>query len=270
MRAHGSACWRPALRRPASTSTCRSQCRSRWRSGTVESSAQRCCDSSRCTSRRQSGGAGPLRCGCGSAGLGACEPVSWCPGEPPVIANLTERVLRGSGQRRASGSLGSGFGAGKAPVAGSPARHRYGRVMAAWDETEPGILRLPSGRLVRGRGLRFPTPTGPPPEFGLYLQGRPPPPTPWRSRWVRWPDWWLPLDQVDARGALLEVWQRAAVERVEVACSGGRGRTGTALACLAICDGVPPAEAVVYAREHCDPRAVETPWQRRLVKRFDP
>ncbi len=52
------------------------------------------------------------------------------------------------------------------------------------------------------------------------------------------------------------------------ACGGGRGRTGTALACLAVLDGVPPAEAVAYARELYDPRAVETPWQRRYVARF--
>ena len=50
---------------------------------------------------------------------------------------------------------------------------------------------------------------------------------------------------------------------------GGRGRTGTALACLAILDGVPPyAQAVAFVREHYDPKAVETLWQRRFVERF--
>jgi protein-tyrosine phosphatase len=67
---------------------------------------------------------------------------------------------------------------------------------------------------------------------------------------------------------LLESLRRAASERVEIACGGGRGRTGTALACLAILDGVPPAEAVTYVREHYHPRAVETPWQKRFVRRF--
>lgn len=57
-------------------------------------------------------------------------------------------------------------------------------------------------------------------------------------------------------------------ERVEVACAGGRGRTGTALACIAVLDGVPAEEAVAYVRENYDPRAVETPWQRRYVQRF--
>ncbi len=53
-----------------------------------------------------------------------------------------------------------------------------------------------------------------------------------------------------------------------MACSGGRGRTGTALACLAILDGVPADDAVGYVRQHYDPHAVETLWQRRFVARF--
>jgi len=67
---------------------------------------------------------------------------------------------------------------------------------------------------------------------------------------------------------LREAWQRAEVERVEVACDGGRSSTGTALACMAMLDGVPPSDAVAFVREHYDPRAVETPWQRRYVARF--
>ncbi|AYG79393.1 hypothetical protein DWB77_01506 [Streptomyces hundungensis] len=34
-----------------------------------------------------------------------------------------------------------------------------------WEPTAPGVLRLPSGLLVRGRGLRRPLPPGPAPEF---------------------------------------------------------------------------------------------------------
>jgi len=78
----------------------------------------------------------------------------------------------------------------------------------------------------------------------------------------------LPPDGAAARDALTEAWARAAEERVEVACGGGRGRTGTALACLAVLDGVPPAAAVAYVRKHYDRGAVETPWQRRYVARF--
>lgn len=137
-----------------------------------------------------------------------------------------------------------------------------------WDPQSDGILRLPSGRLVRGRGLGRPLPPGPVPDFGLYLLGREPEPVAWQSRWLRWRDFWLPSDPEAAGRYLREVWERCAVERVEVACWGGRGRTGTALACLAVVDGVPADEAVAYVRREYSERAVETPWQRRFVARF--
>ena len=139
---------------------------------------------------------------------------------------------------------------------------------AGWDPDSDGVLVLPSGRLVRGRALRAPLPEGPWPEFGLYLGGQEPDPTPWPSRWLRWPDFRLPPDRTAARQALVDVWERAADQRVEVTCGGGRGRTGTALACVAVLDGVPPTDAVVYVRRHYHHRAVETPWQRRHVARF--
>ncbi|MPZ64950.1 MAG: protein phosphatase [Pseudonocardiaceae bacterium] len=131
-----------------------------------------------------------------------------------------------------------------------------------------GVLGLPSGRLVRGRGLHRPTCDGVVPEFGIYLLNKQPPPVSWAARWVRWPDFRLPTDRGDAQDALYEAWRRAASERVEVACAGGRGRTGTALACIAVLDGVPAREAVAYVRKHYDPRTVETPWQRSYVARF--
>ena len=137
-----------------------------------------------------------------------------------------------------------------------------------WEPGTPGLLALPSGRMIRGRGLRRPLPPGPSPEFGLYLLGAEPAPLAWPGRWVHWPDFRLPADRGDAAGAFREAWQRAETERVEVACGGGRGRTGTALACVAIIDGVEPARAVAFVREHYDEHAVETPWQRRYVSRF--
>ncbi|MEU5777336.1 protein-tyrosine phosphatase family protein [Streptomyces venezuelae] len=139
-----------------------------------------------------------------------------------------------------------------------------------WQPGAPGILRLPSGRLVRGRGLRHSLPAGDTPDLGVYLLGKQPPEVPWEARWLPWPDFRLPRDRELARGVLREVWERAAGERVEVACGGGHGRTGTALACVAVLDGVPAAEAVSYVREHYDRHAVETPWQRRYVERFTP
>jgi hypothetical protein len=139
---------------------------------------------------------------------------------------------------------------------------------AAWEPASHGVLRLPSGRLIRGRGLIRPLAEGPLPAFGLYLLSHKPTPMPWEARWVRWRNLWLPSDPAAARDAFREAWERAAAERVEIACAGGRGRTGTALACVAILDGIPSDDAVAYVREHYSPHAVETPWQRRFVARF--
>lgn len=137
-----------------------------------------------------------------------------------------------------------------------------------WDPARPGVLRLPSGRLVRGRGLLRPLTEGPSPAFGVYLLGQPPPPVPWESRWLRWPDFGLPADQDKVMPVLAEAWQRSAAERVEIACAGGRGRTGTALACMAILDGVPSPDAVAFVRDNYDQHAVETPGQRLYVAHF--
>lgn len=140
------------------------------------------------------------------------------------------------------------------------------RIMAyGWDASAPGVLRLPSGRLIRGRGLRLHVAEGSAPNFGLYLSNARPAPIAWQARWVLWPDFRLPRDRRDAADALREAWLRAQDERVEVACSGGRGRTGTALACIAALDGVPTEQAVAFVREHYDAHAVETPWQRRYA-----
>ncbi len=140
----------------------------------------------------------------------------------------------------------------------------------SWDPSDIGVLRLPSGRLVRGRGLRRALPAGRlrAPTFGVYLLGKPPPHTPWESRWLRWPDFWLPSDRSQAQDVLTEAWDRAGNERVEIACANGRGRTGTALACLAVIDGIPADQAVTFVRQHYHARAIETPWQRRYAARF--
>jgi hypothetical protein len=69
--------------------------------------------------------------------------------------------------------------------------------------------------------------------------------------------------QIDGSGML-----QAGTERVEIACAGGYGRAGTALACLAVLDRLPGRRAIAYVREHYASRAVETPWQRRFITRF--
>lgn len=134
-----------------------------------------------------------------------------------------------------------------------------------WAPDEPGVVVFPSGRSVRGRSLKDPPRSEA--DFSLLLGSAVP--VPWDHRLVRWRDFSLPADRDDARAALVQTWARAQRERVEVACRGGRGRTGTALACLAILDGVPPTHAVAFVRAAFHPRAVETPWQRRHVERFE-
>ncbi|HET9139989.1 protein-tyrosine phosphatase family protein [Actinophytocola sp.] len=133
---------------------------------------------------------------------------------------------------------------------------------------------LPDGSWVRGRGLRNPAPAGEPPEYGLYLgsarlRGRHDADLTWPHDWLDWPDFRLPRDSGAAIAHIRALHDRArAGERVEVACGGGIGRTGTVIACLAVLAGVAPTGAVDWARAHYRPRAVETPWQRRWVSRF--
>jgi protein-tyrosine phosphatase len=130
-------------------------------------------------------------------------------------------------------------------------------------------VELPDGARVRGRSLRKGAAAEPSPDWGLYLRGRRRAAVPWPSRRLRWPDFWLPLDIPEARSAFVEAHRRAAAgELVEVACRGGIGRTGTALACIAQLGGVSAEAATAWIRTHYHRRAVETPWQRRYVRRF--
>lgn len=133
----------------------------------------------------------------------------------------------------------------------------------------PHVVELPDGVRIRGRGLRHGLPPGLEPEWTLFLLGTRPADPGRPCRWLRWRDFWLPADAQDARSAFTEAHRRAAERaRVELVCGGGRGRTGTALACIAQIGGVAPGDAVAWVREHYDAHAVETPWQRRYVERF--
>ena len=98
------------------------------------------------------------------------------------------------------------------------------------------------------------------------MLGRGPAP-PWPYVRLRWPDLWVPLDRQQSVDALRDAYARARTgQRVEVACRGGVGRTGTALAALVVLDGLPPADAVAWVREHHHRWAVETPGQRRWLR----
>ena len=124
---------------------------------------------------------------------------------------------------------------------------------------------LPDGRRVRGTGVRKARGEVPPPEFAVYLTGREPTDLRWTHRWVRWRDFRLPDSSTAAVDALRDAHERAGDQRVEIACGGGIGRTGTALALLATMSGVPPTEAVAWVRAHYHRRAVETRRQGRWV-----
>ena len=127
---------------------------------------------------------------------------------------------------------------------------------------------------MRGRGLRNQPAGDPHPEFGLYLgtgrlRRRHQPQLRWDQEWITWPDFLVPLDPDQATRAVIELHMRAhRAQRVEVACGGGVGRTGTVIACLAVLAGVAPADAVAWTRATYRSRAVETPWQRRWVRNF--
>lgn len=103
-----------------------------------------------------------------------------------------------------------------------------------------------------------------PPAYGLYLDHRWEPP--WPHDHVEWPDFGVPDDAATVLNALNGLLDRArSGERVEIGCLGGHGRTGTALACLAILSGHPRNDAVAWVRANYCSNAVETPDQEAFV-----
>lgn len=140
----------------------------------------------------------------------------------------------------------------------------YGGDMTDWTPSE-GVVRLPNDRLIRGTGIRRPRGQAQRPDFAIYLLDRDPCVGAWPNRWVRWRDFRLPDSTDDALEALREAHTRALSERVEIACKGGIGRTGTAIAILAVMSGVLADDAVDWVRAHYHPRAVETRGQRAWI-----
>jgi hypothetical protein len=105
------------------------------------------------------------------------------------------------------------------------------------------------------------------PDYGLYLDHRWQPP--WDHGHVDWPDFGVPADPGAVAEALRAVLQRArAGQHVEVGCLGGHGRTGTALACLAVLAGHPAGDAVAWVRSGYCAKAVETPGQEAFIAAF--
>ena len=125
---------------------------------------------------------------------------------------------------------------------------------------------LPAGTTVVATSFdeRGPYSRDRPPDYGLYLDPRWQPP--WTHDQLDWPDFGVPSDVGALTLALRSVLERArAGQRVEVGCLGGHGRTGTALACLAVLSGHPANDAVAWVRAHYCPAAVETPEQEEFV-----
>ena len=122
-----------------------------------------------------------------------------------------------------------------------PASAILGR-MESWSDGTSGLVELPDGRRVRGRGLRHGRPEGSErPQLGVYLTAKPHAEDGWESVWIRWPDFRLPHSRTEAIRVLRRVHDQSADRRVELACGGGIGRTGTAVAILARLSGVPAA-----------------------------
>ena len=102
------------------------------------------------------------------------------------------------------------------------------------------------------------------PDYGLYLDPRWQPP--WDNGHVDWPDFGVPESTEAVVRALRTALERArSGQDVEVGCLGGHGRTGTALACLAVLTGHPACDAVGWVRSSYCTKAVETPEQEAFI-----
>lgn len=104
------------------------------------------------------------------------------------------------------------------------------------------------------------------PDFGFYLDSV------WKpdciAFYAHWQDFGIPTLPLDKFIEMLEfVYDYARDYAVEVGCIGGHGRTGTALACLAVVGGaLTPQTAIDLVRDTYCFKAVETEEQEWLVE----
>jgi hypothetical protein len=129
------------------------------------------------------------------------------------------------------------------------------------------IVGFPDGTRVRASSIRERSLDDSERTFGLYLDPR------WEPTWpadlIDWEDFGLPTNPEVAAQQIVDAFRRARRgELVEVGCLGGRGRTGTVLACMAVLAGVPTAEGVAWVRANYLPQAVETADQEAWVRWF--
>ncbi len=107
------------------------------------------------------------------------------------------------------------------------------------------------------------------PDFGLYLDERWQPP--WPHDHLDWPDYGVPSDPAEVVAVLGALLERArAGQHVEFGCYGAHGRTGTALAVMAVLTGTAPDDAVGWVRTTYCERAVETPEQEAFARDLRP
>lgn len=128
-------------------------------------------------------------------------------------------------------------------------------------------VELPNGTIVRGCGIANRGANTRWRDFGIYLDPA------WEPEWpavlVDWPDFGLPASDEVAFQAIKDAFDRArSGARVEVGCLGGLGRTGTVLACFAVCCGLSAERAVEWVRANYDKRAIETLDQEAWVAWF--
>lgn len=106
------------------------------------------------------------------------------------------------------------------------------------------------------------------PERGLYFDWSWKPD--WRSELALWPDFSVPTNLKATAEAIKEFYLLANHgKKIEIGCIGGHGRTGTALACMAILAGVPAAQAGNWVKTNYCKEAIESQIQWWYIKWFD-
>ncbi|MEU4773170.1 protein phosphatase [Micromonospora sp. NPDC023644] len=100
--------------------------------------------------------------------------------------------------------------------------------------------------------------TAKPADLGVYLDDRWLPEADAHQRWfLTWPTLDAPPQAGRVVAALAYVLERLRLgDFVEIACFGGHGRTGTAIACLDVLAGASPADAVARMRREYCPYAI--------------
>jgi uncharacterized protein YihD (DUF1040 family) len=132
---------------------------------------------------------------------------------------------------------------------------------------------LPSGISIQAKGLSSAIDSSDDrrPDWAVYFDDSWKSMVSWPSVFITWPDFGVPAPDDERRlfDSVHEMRARATQgECVEMGCTGGTGRTGTALACLVVLEGFDPAAAIAWVRSNYHRYAIETDDQEALVDRF--